>query len=507
MSVKRVVLAVLTAIAVAKMALDLGSSLAQPQVQARLQLYQTDLTLHITELTAERFEPIEPRQLETAREALLGDDPYQAALQQYRQVRETVASQRSSLQARSRVAAEAAEEASASPARQQLREAKRRLTELDLKMELLQAQRGNVEAAQQTWREAAQAASDGDRARTARLLAGLWQQPPQVPANAEATLKANLDGWFRYRSLRQLYRLQARPQALQSLQARERARAKGAAVKLALVALVPGVGSLIGIGLLVFVLVQRALRGSDSLLAANSSVRWETPWDWETTWQVLVVGFFAIGQILLPLAFGLSGFNPSGLDVRGKALYVLASYGLMAAGGFYVLYRFLKPYLPLPAGWFRLRLRDSWLAWGLGGYAVALPLVLLVSALNQQIWQGQGGSNPILFLALQAQDPLALGIFFVTAAVAAPAFEEAIFRGFLLPSLTRYMPVWGAIIASSLLFSIAHLTPSEVLPLAALGLILGVVYTRSRNLLAPILLHGLWNSGTLVSLYVLGSGA
>jgi hypothetical protein len=100
-----------------------------------------------------------------------------------------------------------------------------------------------------------------------------------------------------------------------------------------------------------------------------------------------------------------------------------------------------------------------------------------------------------------------LTVFFLTAAVAAPVFEELLFRGFLLPSLTHYMPVWGAISLSSLLFAIAHLSLSEVLPLATLGMLLGIVYTRSRNLLAPMLLHSLWNSGTLLSLFLLGSGA
>ncbi|MGA9377966.1 MAG: CPBP family intramembrane glutamic endopeptidase, partial [Phormidium sp.] len=62
------------------------------------------------------------------------------------------------------------------------------------------------------------------------------------------------------------------------------------------------------------------------------------------------------------------------------------------------------------------------------------------------------------------------------------------------------------IITSSLIFAIAHLSLSEVLPLTTLGIVLGVVYTRSRNLLAPIFLHSLWNSGTLISLFILGSG-
>ncbi len=179
----------------------------------------------------------------------------------------------------------------------------------------------------------------------------------------------------------------------------------------------------------------------------------------------------------------------------------------MASGAISVLYLSIKRFLPLDSGWFRFNLRGKWFLWGFGGYCAALPVVVVVSLINQQIWQGQGGSNPLLQLALESQDSLALGIFFLTAAIAAPLFEEFLFRGFLLPSLTRYMSVWWAIIASSFLFAIAHLSLSEVLPLFALGIVLGVVYTRSRNLLAPMLLHSLWNSGTLLSLFILGSGS
>jgi membrane protease YdiL (CAAX protease family) len=77
----------------------------------------------------------------------------------------------------------------------------------------------------------------------------------------------------------------------------------------------------------------------------------------------------------------------------------------------------------------------------------------------------------------------------------------------LLPSLTRYLSVGEAIIVSSLLFAIAHLSLSEILPLTVLGIVLGVVYTRSRNLLSAILLHSLWNSATLLGLFILASEA
>ena len=131
--------------------------------------------------------------------------------------------------------------------------------------------------------------------------------------------------------------------------------------------------------------------------------------------------------------------------------------------------------------------------------------MLAVAAINQKLWQGQGGNNPLLQAVLQESDPVALLLFFLTAAVAAPLFEEALFRGFLLPSLTRYMPVWGAILLSSFIFAAAHLSLSEIIPLTLLGAILAWVYTRSRNLLAPMLLHSLWNSATLAGLFLLGS--
>ena len=127
------------------------------------------------------------------------------------------------------------------------------------------------------------------------------------------------------------------------------------------------------------------------------------------------------------------------------------------------------------------------------------------SLINQNIWDGQGGSNPLLSLALEGQDIVVLAIFYFTAAIAAPFYEEIMFRGFLLPSLTRYFPVWGAIGISSLIFAVAHLNLSEVLPLTVLGIVLGIVYTCSRNLLSSMLLHSLWNSGTLISLFLLGS--
>jgi hypothetical protein len=543
MTIKRLILVVLTIFAIAKVSLSLVESWGQPQIQSRLELYQTNLLLHAAEwqgnitnvATSQEAIP----DVTAARNALIGTEPLKTAQKQYEEARQTAQITQSKIAAKLQelssqevamspdVAKEPlqfspiAESPSSNPQRQQLQQSfsqvEQLIDELDLRLGILQAQQGETDAAVKTWSKLSNqssvntadpaSVSEASLVQTAQVLVGLWSEPPRLLPDAESQIQKNLDSWFRYRALSQLYQLQQRQDALLSIQAQEQEIAEQAVWKLALIGGIPGFGGLLGVGLFVFLVAQRLLQGNRSILATNGDIPWETPWDWEIIWQVLILGFFFVGQLLLPVLFGLLGFNPANFTVRMKAFYVLLSYLLLASGGLLVLYFSIKPFLPVSEDWFRFKLRSNWILWGLGGYLVALPVVIVVSLINQRLWQGQGGSNPILPLALEGRDSVALLIFFLTACVAAPVFEEIIFRGFLLPSLTRYVPVWGAILASSLLFAIAHLSLSEVLPLLALGMVLGVVYTRSRNLLASMLLHGLWNAGTLLSLFVLGSGS
>jgi membrane protease YdiL (CAAX protease family) len=89
--------------------------------------------------------------------------------------------------------------------------------------------------------------------------------------------------------------------------------------------------------------------------------------------------------------------------------------------------------------------------------------------------------------------------------VLAPLLEETLFRGFLLTSLTKVMPNWAAILASSTAFGLAHLSVKDLPVLIALGCLLGTLYTRSRNLLTPMIVHGSWNSVVLTLLFWLAA--
>ncbi len=510
MTIKRAILIMLTVLAAGLIGADLLASWNQPQIQSRLELYQTQLLLQASEVKSSNTEA--EVNLIAARRALLGTEPVKNALAQYQTVRQAVQQDLQRTQQLIQTSPAASDTLQATAEKLQ-----RSLMELDLNMGILQANLQNPQEAEKLWTQIAAKTPDSsstpdvqrDRWReTAQVVAGLWSQPAQILPDAELILKTDLKGWFRYRALAQLYDLQQRTSERTALQTLEQQTANQSLGKLAIVGGLPVLGCLLGVGTLLFLLGQWVLRRKQALLSPEGLSTWSTPWDGEIVWQVLIVGFFLVGQILIPLALSLlrtgAGFNPAEFGERARSFYILANYIALATGGLSVLYLSLKPFMPLPDGWFRVSLRGWWWLWGLGGYFAALPLVIIVSLVNQKIWQGQGGSNPIVPIALDGKDNIALALFVVTAAVAAPLFEEILFRGFLLPSLTRYMPTWGAIALSSFIFAIAHLSLSEVLPLMTLGMVLGFVYARSRNLLASMLLHGLWNSGTLFSLFVLG---
>ena len=509
MRIKRLILSILTIVTIAFISFSLISSVTQPQIQSRLELYQTNLLLHAGE-----WEPkdLDSKNFNLASDALIGNDSEQAGLIQYKNARDSAQKQLEKQENQLQfLSLEEGITAQTQKLNDDINQLKSLINEFDLNIGILQIQKNKINAARQSWQNLTESeTANQPLGKTAKVLAEIWSTPGKISPNAESLIQQNLDGWFRYHALQKLYKLQEREEDLAQLQNQEQEIAAQAVLKLAIVTGVPGMGLVFGVGLLIFLGVQWLIFGKESLLLKNANLPWQVNWNGETILQVFVVGFFLVGQIIVPLGLEIFksfiNLQPAMMGVRVQAGYILSAYILFSLGGLLVLYLSLKSFFPLPEGWFKFNLRGGWFLWGLGGYFLALPMVILISLINQQLWQGQGGSNPILPIALNGQDGLALALYFITASIAAPVFEEVMFRGFLLPSLTKYMPIWGAIIASGFLFAIAHLNISEVLPLAVLGIILGVVYTRSRNLLSSMLLHSLWNSGTLLSLYVLGSG-
>lgn len=92
-------------------------------------------------------------------------------------------------------------------------------------------------------------------------------------------------------------------------------------------------------------------------------------------------------------------------------------------------------------------------------------------------------------LAGIARTPLNIAAIFFAIAIAAPVVEEVLFRGMLQNALTKYLPIWAAILLSSFLFALVHGQPYAIPGLMSLSIAFGYLYHRTGSLRTNIILH------------------
>lgn len=85
------------------------------------------------------------------------------------------------------------------------------------------------------------------------------------------------------------------------------------------------------------------------------------------------------------------------------------------------------------------------------------------------------------------------------AVVIAPLAEECFFRGLLQTILRNVLQkAWPAVVVAALLFGLAHAQQPQAVPtLIVLGIVMGASYERSGSLVAPLVLHSLFNLKTV----------
>lgn len=83
-------------------------------------------------------------------------------------------------------------------------------------------------------------------------------------------------------------------------------------------------------------------------------------------------------------------------------------------------------------------------------------------------------------------------LLFITTVVLAPIFEELIFRKFMIDRLSRYGELI-AVLASSIAFGLFHGNFYQFFYAVLLGLILGYMYAKTRNIKYSVLMHMLIN--------------
>lgn len=198
---------------------------------------------------------------------------------------------------------------------------------------------------------------------------------------------------------------------------------------------------------------------------------------------IAATAFFVI-QSVITLILTASGLMPT-----LKAITIaFAASGLLV----YVLMRFVywrSKTAGVPA---ILRGGDAVLTLGYGAMAAvvasAVGLAYLVGLQHSSLWPE---------MARQISSSVgARGWLLALAVLAAPLFEEFIFRGLIYGGLRRSMPAAQAMLMSAAVFAVVH-PPVSMLPVFVLGLCTAWTYERSKTLLGPMLVHAVYNAAIL----------
>jgi membrane protease YdiL (CAAX protease family) len=515
LNAKSLLLSILSLLSVFFIFLTLQASWNNPQEQTKLDLLQTDLILQATQVT----NPAQENSVGDLFQSLISDgntqDLYTQSLRSYQEVLQANKS------ALDRLSLNIKDETDNSQSlSKQYQKKLNNVLEISVRTGLLQVQTGDIQGAIATWASVKDLEGESltSYGLTAQILQGLWSEPTMLFPNAETQLRHTLNGWYRKVALAKVYKAQQRSEKLPELEKQAQTEVNAAINRLVIINSIPliggGFGVLVWLGLLVQWIFFRKSSPFYTHIQTDGEqtsheINWQVPWGIGTTWEVMVLWFTAfclMTQFVLPVIFELLGIESrASEDFTLQSLLVLLPYTLSVIPMLPILSTSLADYRPLPEGWFRFKITSpQWILWGISGYFAAVPLVLIASVISQKFLQGQGGGNPLLPILIESQNILPKFLLWTTLAIAAPFFEEYLFRGFLLPSLTKFLPVWGAIALSGFLFALAHLNLADIIPLSVLGIVMGFVYWRSKNLLSSMLLHCLWNSGSFLALIALG---
>ena len=221
-------------------------------------------------------------------------------------------------------------------------------------------------------------------------------------------------------------------------------------------------------------------------------------------------GFVVLGEVVSPLfSISLVELFSNNLPIElSQSLKIFFGYLFMALPPLLIVYFQIKSLgeeFTLKKDYFQfgvLPVKEAIIK-GFKGWLIIIPFVLLVSLILNLFIDSQNGSNPLLEIVLNNNNYLSFILLFLTTTFLAPLFEEIIFRGILLPILSRDFGIVLGISISAFIFALAHLSIGELLPLLVLGLGLGITRIASGSLLSSVVMQSLWNGLTFFNLFLL----
>jgi membrane protease YdiL (CAAX protease family) len=140
-------------------------------------------------------------------------------------------------------------------------------------------------------------------------------------------------------------------------------------------------------------------------------------------------------------------------------------------------------------------------AWGFLAVLANVPLLFCCTAFSQPLFKSlPPAEHPITFELAADQSLLSVIMIAIAAAIMAPLFEETVFRGTILPAMTRLFggPFMG-IVGSSLVFAAVHPTGIPAWPaLALIGSVMAMLVYQRGSLVTSMVFHGVHNLSLVV---------
>lgn len=127
------------------------------------------------------------------------------------------------------------------------------------------------------------------------------------------------------------------------------------------------------------------------------------------------------------------------------------------------------------------------------GLSIVIKLMLPLFSLNNFIFDSLEGKLKIFEFQrptyLLGEVEYAQLYFDLKSLIIAPFFEEILFRGIFIKKITEKYSSLVAILLSSLLFALYHMDFDQSIMTFFTGIILGIIYFRTRNLSLVIAIH------------------
>jgi membrane protease YdiL (CAAX protease family) len=200
----------------------------------------------------------------------------------------------------------------------------------------------------------------------------------------------------------------------------------------------------------------------------------------------LLVGIVGVvvasGLVAIPFAVAGADLDSGGFIIVGTIVQdlvmIAAAYFLTADLG-----------SPTPRTFGLRPFRSSALGWVFAAFVAYLTLTAIYTALvdppSEQLPSGLENTAQDLLLAI------ATGVLLIAVA---PFAEELFFRGFLYQAFRNSFGVWPGAVLSALIFGAIHFEFFKLVQLAILGVILALLFEKTKSLWPPIMLHAVNNA-------------